>query len=87
MGQVAGIEPIFLSSLPFLVGSAEEAKLLWEVAKPHYEKVFDKHNQVLLYASLATGRYLVKSLFFLVAILVALKLKLGMLVVQAHLKR
>ena len=52
MGQVAGIEPIFLlSSLPFLVGSAEEAKLLWEVAKPHYEKVFDKHNQVLLYAS------------------------------------
>jgi TRAP-type C4-dicarboxylate transport system substrate-binding protein len=52
MGQVAGIEPIFLlSSLPFLVGSADDAKLLWEVAKPHYEKVFAKHNQVLLYAS------------------------------------
>ena len=52
MGQVAGIEPIFLlSSLPFLVGSADDAKLLWEVAKPHYEAVFAKHNQVLLYAS------------------------------------
>jgi TRAP-type C4-dicarboxylate transport system substrate-binding protein len=25
--------------------------LLWEVAKPHYEAVFAKHNQVLLYAS------------------------------------
>jgi TRAP-type C4-dicarboxylate transport system substrate-binding protein len=36
MGQVAGIEPIFLlSSLPFLVGSADDAKVLWEVAKPH----------------------------------------------------
>ena len=52
MGQVAGIEPIFLlSSLPFLVGSADDAKVLWEVAKPHYEAVFAKHNQVLLYAS------------------------------------
>ena len=52
MGQVAGIEPIFLlSSLPFLVGSADDAKLLWEVAKPHYEEVFAKHNQILLYAS------------------------------------
>jgi TRAP-type C4-dicarboxylate transport system substrate-binding protein len=52
MGQVAGIEPIFLlSSLPFLVGSADDARLLWEVAKPHYEAVFAKHNQVLLYAS------------------------------------
>jgi TRAP-type C4-dicarboxylate transport system substrate-binding protein len=52
MGQIAGIEPIFLlSSLPFLVGSAEDANLLWEIAKPHYEEVFAKHNQVLLYAS------------------------------------
>ena len=52
MGQVAGIEPIFLlSSLPFLVGSADEAKLLWEVAMHEYEVVFAKNNQVLLYAS------------------------------------
>ena len=52
MGQVAGIEPIFLlSSLPFLVASPEEARQLWEIAKPHYSKVFAKHNQILLYAS------------------------------------
>ncbi len=52
MGQVAGIEPIFLlSSLPFLVGNVEEANLLWETAKPAYEEVFARNNQVLLYAS------------------------------------
>lgn len=52
MGQVAGIEPLFLlSSMPFLVGSADDAKLLWEVARPSYEKVFERNNQVLLYAS------------------------------------
>lgn len=52
MGQVAGIEPLFLlSSLPFLVKNADEAKLLWEVGKPYYEEVFAKNNQVLLYAS------------------------------------
>lgn len=52
VGQVAGIEPIFLlSSLPFLVGSAEDAKLLWDVARPTYEDVFARNNQVLLYAS------------------------------------
>ena len=52
MGQVAGIEPMFLlSSLPFLVGSADDAKLLWETARPAYEEVFERNNQVLLYAS------------------------------------
>ncbi|MFT4706788.1 MAG: TRAP-type C4-dicarboxylate transport system substrate-binding protein [Ascidiaceihabitans sp.] len=52
MGQVAGIEPMFLlSSLPFLVGSAAEAKLLWEVARPAYEEVFARNNQTLLYVS------------------------------------
>lgn len=52
MGQVAGIEPMFLlSSLPFLVGSANDAQLLWEVARPAYEEVFERNNQVLLYAS------------------------------------
>lgn len=52
MGQVAGIEPIFLlSSLPFLVENAEQARLLWETARPTYEKVFEDNNQVLLYAS------------------------------------
>ena len=52
MGQVAGIEPIFLlSSLPFLVGTADDAQLLWETARPAYEEVFARNNQVLLYAS------------------------------------
>lgn len=52
MGQVAGIEPMFLlSSLPFLVGNAKEARLLWETAKPAYEEVFARNNQILLYAS------------------------------------
>ncbi|MCY4302063.1 MAG: TRAP transporter substrate-binding protein [Aestuariivita sp.] len=52
MGQVAGIEPMFLlSSLPFLVGSADEARLLWETAKPAYDEVFARNNQILLYAS------------------------------------
>ena len=52
MGAVAGIEPIFLlSSLPFIAGSAADAKLLFEVARPEYEAVFEKHNQVLLWAT------------------------------------
>ena len=52
MGQVAGIEPIFLlSSLPFLVGTADDAQLLWEIARPVYDEVFTRNNQVLLYAS------------------------------------
>ena len=52
MGQVAGIEPIFLlSSLPFLVGTADDAQLLWEIARPAYDEVFTRNNQVLLYAS------------------------------------
>jgi len=52
VGQVAGIEPMFLlSSLPFLVGSAEDAQLLWEVSRPAYEEVFARNNQILLYAS------------------------------------
>ena len=52
MGQVAGIEPMFLlSSLPFLVGDADEANLLWETARSAYEEVFARNNQVLLYAS------------------------------------
>lgn len=52
MGAVAGIEPIFLlSSLPFIAGSDADAKLLFEVARPEYEAVFEKHNQVLLWAT------------------------------------
>ena len=47
-----GINPIFkLSSLPFLLAKASEAKLLYEVAKPAYEEVLASNNQVLLYTA------------------------------------
>lgn len=52
MGAVAGIEPMFLlSSLPFIAGSDADARLLWEVGRPHYEEIFERHNQVLLWAT------------------------------------
>lgn len=51
-GQLAGIEPLLLlSSLPFLVRGADDAKMLWETARPYYDKVFEANNQILLYAS------------------------------------
>jgi TRAP-type C4-dicarboxylate transport system substrate-binding protein len=51
-GPLGGIDPIFqLTSLPFLAKTAEEAKTLYEVAKPYYEQVFENNNQKLLYAS------------------------------------
>ncbi|RJE84104.1 C4-dicarboxylate ABC transporter substrate-binding protein [Paracoccus onubensis] len=50
--SLSGIEPLFLlSSLPFIANTNADAKLLWEVARPHYEELFDKHNQVLLWAT------------------------------------
>lgn len=52
VGQIAGIEPLFLlSSLPFLANSSEQARVLWDIARPHYEAVFAENNQILLYAS------------------------------------
>lgn len=49
---LSGIEPIFLlSALPFAASSPAEAKLLFDVARPHYEATFEKHNQVLLWAT------------------------------------
>ncbi|MGO1296405.1 MAG: TRAP transporter substrate-binding protein [Vibrio sp.] len=51
-GSMSGIDPLFLvSSLPFLVENADQAKRLYEIAKPYYEKVFAENNQILLYAS------------------------------------
>ena len=50
--SLSGIEPLFLlSSLPFIANTNADARLLWEVARPHYEEVFEKHNQVLLWAT------------------------------------
>jgi TRAP-type C4-dicarboxylate transport system substrate-binding protein len=52
VGPLRGIDPIFLlSSLPFLAKTIDEAKVLWDVSKPHYEKVLKDNNQILLYAS------------------------------------
>ncbi|MEI4488813.1 TRAP transporter substrate-binding protein [Frigidibacter sp. MR17.14] len=52
VGSLAGIEPLFLlTSLPFLVSDVADAKTLWEVSRPHFEEVFARHGQVLLYAS------------------------------------
>lgn len=50
--QLGGVNPIFiLSSLPFLVSNPEEAKLLYEISKPYYDKHLQKYDQKLLYAS------------------------------------
>lgn len=51
-GVFTGIDPIFaLSAMPFLTPGVKDAKAMFEVARPYYEKVFNKRNQVLLYAS------------------------------------
>lgn len=52
VGPLGGIDPMFLlPSLPFLAATTEEARILFEVAKPHYDRVFAANNQMLLYAS------------------------------------
>jgi TRAP-type C4-dicarboxylate transport system substrate-binding protein len=52
MGPLRGVHPIFLlSSLPFLAKTIDEAKILWTVSMPYYEKVLNQSNQILLCAS------------------------------------
>ena len=49
---LGGIDPfMLLSSMPFLVNSVDEAKILLEIAKPEYEKILEANGQKLLYAS------------------------------------
>ncbi|WP_300648521.1 TRAP transporter substrate-binding protein [Paenalcaligenes sp.] len=49
---LGGVNPIFtLSSLPFLVSTPDDAKRLYEISKPYYNKHLAKYNQKLLYAS------------------------------------
>ncbi len=51
-GSLGGLDPIFLiSSLPFLVTTVEEAKVLYDVSEPEFKKVFEENGQILLYAS------------------------------------
>ena len=52
MGNAQGDVPLFgLSSLPLLVGSYDEARSLYETAKPAYEAALERNNQRLLYAA------------------------------------
>jgi TRAP-type C4-dicarboxylate transport system substrate-binding protein len=51
-GAWQGIDPIFtMPALPFLASNVEEARALYQAAKPYYEEVFAKNNQKLLVAS------------------------------------
>jgi len=51
-GTFSGQEPVFLlSSLPFVARSLEEAKTLYDVARPAYEAALARNGQVLLYSS------------------------------------
>jgi TRAP-type C4-dicarboxylate transport system substrate-binding protein len=40
-----------LSSLPFLAPNASEARRLYDLARPHYEAVFERFHQKLLYST------------------------------------
>lgn len=51
-GVLAGSDPIFLlASLPFIVNNGDEARALYDAARPAYEAFFARHGQILLYAS------------------------------------
>ncbi len=51
-GAWQGIDPIFtMPALPFLASSIDDARALYDAAKPYYEDVFKKHNQKLLVAA------------------------------------
>lgn len=50
-GQLGGQNPLFdLSALPFLCASMKESRVLWNVSKPDFAKIFDDANMVVLYA-------------------------------------
>ncbi|MVW72610.1 TRAP transporter substrate-binding protein [Bordetella sp. 15P40C-2] len=45
-----GLDPLFkLTSMPFVVSTYEEARILYDVARPYYEKALLERNQYLLY--------------------------------------
>jgi len=52
-GALGEAEPLFLlPSLPFLTASIEQARTLYDAAKPSYESALARHDQKLLFASL-----------------------------------
>lgn len=51
-GTFSGQEPLFLlSSLPFVARNLDEAKTLYDVARPAYEAALARNGQILLYSS------------------------------------
>lgn len=47
-----GIHPIFkLTGMPFLISGPDEAKILYDAARPYYEQVLNDNNQILLYSA------------------------------------
>ncbi len=51
-GMVEGDAPVMaLTAQPFIAHNAKEQRLLYELAKPTYDKVLDKFNQFMLYSS------------------------------------
>src|SRR5690606_802558 len=43
---LTGINALFgLSSAPFTVADIEEARAMFDIARPYYEKIFDEHEQ------------------------------------------
>lgn len=52
VGTLSGIDPLFLlSSIPFLAGTADDARTLFDVARADYEALFAENNQKLLFVS------------------------------------
>jgi TRAP-type C4-dicarboxylate transport system substrate-binding protein len=52
MGAAVGSSPIYgLSTSPFLVHDFDEAKLLHDIARPHYEREAERFNQKILFTA------------------------------------
>ncbi|MGH6714563.1 MAG: TRAP transporter substrate-binding protein [Bradyrhizobium sp.] len=50
LNQQVGVEPLLgIASLPYLVSTPAEMRLITEIARPMYEKIAAKHNQKILY--------------------------------------
>lgn len=48
----SGLNPLFaLSSIPFIAKTPAEERKLYDIAKPYYEKILEKDDQVLLFAT------------------------------------
>jgi TRAP-type transport system periplasmic protein len=49
LGALVGFDPIFhLGTMPFLAGTPEHAKMLWDVSLPYFQDAMKKHGQIIL---------------------------------------